>query len=403
MNIANADTVYAYLTTDNYDSEFSFLIQSALQARERGKLTTESIQMSVNGVNFEILSQRSRGLGIGIQETLHGATIRYFFAIERSKNLHDWPIRVELSSAILWIMSPQIAWGHVVDTLRQITRPELHFRSRISRLDIAIDQDDYAFTADDKFRLLRRSRKYRENTWQMIDLEPDEFRHFETGSAFTGFTFGTRSGAIHARIYDKTIEIVQSNKSFFPVIWAEAGWDQTSPVWRIEFELKREFFTDGWIDGKSLNNASVEDIFDAMPFMADYLMNRWLSLRIISAESNPSRWPIDPLWNKWKSSLVRISDSRLFLRKKIVHHDTSLVAKQVFSSLVTLASYTSFMDWDTFYTDLELILLKSLYFKTRSEFHESFMERVEKKSLELGIWDPELLDARDVTLEVKFK
>lgn len=61
--------------------------------------------------------------------------------------------------------------------------------------------------------------------------------------AFTGFSFGR--GIIAARLYDKTRELSVSRKGWFREVWRRSGkFDEEKPVWRLEFQLRREALVD---------------------------------------------------------------------------------------------------------------------------------------------------------------
>jgi hypothetical protein len=61
-----------------------------------------------------------------------------------------------------------------------------------------------------------------------------KYRHiWLEGQDVTGFSIGT--GAITARIYNKTFEAKKSGKQ-----WVFELWDAVLPCWRVEFQLLRE-------------------------------------------------------------------------------------------------------------------------------------------------------------------
>lgn len=56
---------------------------------------------------------------------------------------------------------------------------------------------------------------------------------------FSGWSIGM-GGNMGARLYNKILEIVSSKKAYLIPLWQAAGWDNETPIWRLEFEIKRE-------------------------------------------------------------------------------------------------------------------------------------------------------------------
>ncbi|MFZ2170991.1 MAG: hypothetical protein WAW61_15310, partial [Methylococcaceae bacterium] len=56
---------------------------------------------------------------------------------------------------------------------------------------------------------------------------------------FSGWSIGM-GGVMGARLYNKTLELEKSKKDYLKPLWKMAGWDEESPVWRLEFQYKRE-------------------------------------------------------------------------------------------------------------------------------------------------------------------
>lgn len=106
---------------------------------------------------------------------------------------------------------------------------------------------------------------------------------------FTGWLIGAGS-ALMARLYNKRIEIEKSGKTYLEPLWREAGWDAEQPVWRLEFQFKREV-----LDQLGLN--SVPGVLDHLNGLWSYVTTEWLKLTMPSdTDRTRSRWPIHPLW-----------------------------------------------------------------------------------------------------------
>jgi len=115
------------------------------------------------------------------------------------------------------------------------------------------------------------------------------WQHVEMGN-FTGWSIGLKS-ATAARLYDKTAEILVSDKGYMREIWRDMGWDGTTPVWRLEFEVKRE----------AIRQFGLDDM-DTRPLCAalwSHLTHEWLRLAVPSpTDSTRSRWDTHPMWRR---------------------------------------------------------------------------------------------------------
>ena len=114
---------------------------------------------------------------------------------------------------------------------------------------------------------------------------------FVENGVFTGWSIGL-GGAISGRLYDKTEEIRVKNKSYFEEIWRDLGWDGNTPVWRLEFQVKR----DALRNFKELNTS---DYLLLSGQLWPYLTTEWLRLtRPSEVDETRSRWPTHPLWEQ---------------------------------------------------------------------------------------------------------
>lgn len=112
---------------------------------------------------------------------------------------------------------------------------------------------------------------------------------YEDRGRFSGLTFGM-GGALSARLYDKTLEILRSKKTYLYPIWEESGWDGESPVWRLEYQFGRQSLHEFGI-------RSVRDLLDRRADLWAYAM-KWLRLVIPSStDKSKDRWPNHPLWD----------------------------------------------------------------------------------------------------------
>jgi len=106
---------------------------------------------------------------------------------------------------------------------------------------------------------------------------------------FTGWTIGS-GGALMARLYHKLIECKKSGKDYLLDLWEQAGWKQETPVWRLEFQFKREVLV-------QLDLDSLGSVMEHRAGLWSYAATEWLRLCLpTESDSTRSRWPIHPLW-----------------------------------------------------------------------------------------------------------
>ncbi|MGZ8942395.1 MAG: hypothetical protein ACXW00_06455 [Methylobacter sp.] len=130
---------------------------------------------------------------------------------------------------------------------------------------------------------------------------------------FSGWSIGM-GGVMGARLYNKTLELEKSKKEYLKPLWKLAGWDEESPVCRLEFQYKREAL-------KELGVLEIEDLLQHCGGLWNYAANDWLRLTVPNADdSNQTRWANHPLWTDlaavdWQarqtSPLTRIRKERV--------------------------------------------------------------------------------------------
>jgi hypothetical protein len=160
------------------------------------------------------------------------------------------------------------------------------------------------------------------------------------GRRFTGFTFGR--DAMVARLYDKSLEIAHSGKRWMHEVWG-AGLDLSAPVWRLEFQLRREVLAE-------CSLTSPDEVLAHRPNLWAYAM-QWLSLREPTPGATRTRWPVASVWSELKRSQAGVTYTPL-VRKRIREHNESVLVRG-------LAGYTSSLAAVTGVSDLDLAMLVS--------------------------------------------
>lgn len=179
---------------------------------------------------------------------------------------------VRVSSGYLSHKSPAEAEAHLrslLYPLGDVSPP------KVSRVDLFVD---FASSVD--------MESWNRNAWVTKASSVSQYAQDQT---FTGWLIGAGS-ALMARLYNKQIEIQKSGKTYLEPLWREAGWDAIQPVWRLEFQFKREV-----LDQLGLN--SLPGVLDNLNGLWSYVTTEWLKLTIPSdSDKTRSRWPIHPLW-----------------------------------------------------------------------------------------------------------
>jgi hypothetical protein len=108
---------------------------------------------------------------------------------------------------------------------------------------------------------------------------------------FTGWVIGM-GGNLHARLYEKVIEIVnKSHKTYLFELWQANGWQAGEKVWRMEFQTEKQTL-------KELGIISLSDLLSQQAALWHYLTHDWLRLSIPNPnDSKRDRWPNHTLWN----------------------------------------------------------------------------------------------------------
>ena len=147
---------------------------------------------------------------------------------------------------------------------------------KISRLDICADfftEHDLS-NADDSHWVTRA---------QKID------RH-TMSRKFSGFSIAL-GGDLSARLYDKTLELERSDKTWLYSLWGENGWLGEYPIWRMEFQFRR-------IVLREFGVLSTKDLEDQLDGLWQYATRHWLRLAVPMAnDATRSRWPNHPVWD----------------------------------------------------------------------------------------------------------
>jgi hypothetical protein len=192
-----------------------------------------------------------------------------------------------------------------------------------SRVDLYTDFHGWVPRPHDYARFVTRSRR---NT-SHIAIHHD-------GRRFTGFTFGR--DAIVARLYDKDAEIAHSGKDWMRVVWGER-FDPSKPVWRLEFQLRREVLAECLL-------AEPEEVLAKRQDLWNYA-TRWLSLRSHRAGVRRTRWPVADIWRQICQLQMGAPQSSM-VRQRIRKHDEAVLVRGLAGYASSLAAVAGVSDLD---------------------------------------------------------
>ncbi len=151
----------------------------------------------------------------------------------------------------------------------------IEFQPKVSRIDLFVD-----------FASTENMESWHREAWV---TRSEKINQYAVKGEFSGWSIGMGSG-MAARLYNKLLEIATSNKGYLVPLWNEAGWDGKTPIWRLEFEIKRDILSQFDVQALNTTLANLNGLWS-------YAATEWLKLTIPSeGDSNRSRWPIHPLW-----------------------------------------------------------------------------------------------------------
>jgi len=196
-------------------------------------------------------------------------------------------IMLTLPSTILWKEGSDGAYNLgrncVIDIVKSIDN------EKVSRADLCVD-----ITGSEANESLKNTNIYEEFITRARDIDMHTQHR-----VLTGYSIGSRGSKVCGRIYNKSQEIkVRDNKkAWFYDIW-NIERENSLPVWRIEFEVHRAFFSKYSYkkDGKNRTIETYHDLKVAMFDLWKYLTTSWFSVRHLDQDTNTSRCPLYDFW-----------------------------------------------------------------------------------------------------------
>ncbi|MCT4606656.1 MAG: hypothetical protein N4A64_11235 [Marinisporobacter sp.] len=294
MVLSNIDSIFFSIDVSNYEEKNADLLQKLEEGKEQAKADTQTDKIIILGdKNFELLPNGARFHAY----ILHNDTLELKLAQNRSKNGNNYPVSVRIKSLFLWEKGFIDAYMEVIEYLKTIIKGEF-IAEKISRADLCCHTDSLKF-----YTLCDIYESWKGNFRKV--------EYFTYNRKTTGFTFGSfKEKNVMCRVYDKTLEITTSNKTWFKEIWLKEGMDIEN-IWNVEFQVGRKFF-------KNYGVESVQDFILKMRAIWEYLTKEWINY-IDLDNSRVERCSIKACWKEIQDAYLNYCYQQIIKREKQVN------------------------------------------------------------------------------------
>ncbi len=205
-----------------YPDMFKKLDESKLIAANSGYKGNRGVSIGWFGNEFMVQARGSKG---GYEYILRNGDIDLQIMPEAKGGNPSPELRVIFHSPYLWHKGDIQAYNEVINYLNEWVMLEY---CKVSRADLCADRLMPLPELNRKTQVVTRLRD--KNLYYGGD--------FISGQRDTGYQFGR--GDIACRFYDKTYEIKSKGKGHIFPLWIDNGWDEKSPVSRLEYQIRRE-------------------------------------------------------------------------------------------------------------------------------------------------------------------
>ena len=189
---------------------------------------------------------------------------------------------------------------------------------------------------------------------QKIDFDEDSFVslsaadiQYRKNRQIQTFNLGT--GDLVLRVYDKVAEInEQSGKHWFFPLWD--GIEEN--VWRIEWQVRKDKL-------RQFAIRTFDDLDAGCGDLLRYLCQSHTTLRVPSADTNRSRWPLHPLWSDLQAHIDTLNVQgvlRSFDQKELLQARLMRMAVSVQGYLKAIAATKCVMHGKEMVSNKEALL-----------------------------------------------
>lgn len=282
----------------------------------------------------------------------HLQFLEYHLYIAISKEYGNSPnVYVSFNAAALWHVK-------LPGLLELLAFDLAHFGGAIeriqpSRVDLCAD---FRLDAPLTFPFLERHRIARSRKTET----------YMDGTTLETYYCGSPGAPLRLRIYDKSKEILKSNKQWFGAIW---NTDDLTNIWRVEFQIRRSV----------LHQYRIRDLaalWDTIGSVWCYLTSEWFSLRLPDNEKAERR-TIHPWWQAVQECGPMFGDDN-GARRTFDSDDFQSIEEilpHVFGRMITIAALSGVKDRVKSIHHLGKLLFKST---DDAKFNEKLQEKLIK-------------------------
>ena len=186
------------------------------------------------------------------------------------------------------------------------------------------------------------------------------------GTTLETYYCGSPGAPLRLRIYDKSKEILKSNKQWFGAIW---NTDDLTNIWRVEFQIRRSV----------LHQYRIRDLaglWDIIGSVWSYLTSEWFSLRLPDNDKAERR-TVHPWW-KAVQECGPLFGADNGTRRTFDSDDVQTIDEilpHVFGRMITIAALSGVKDRVKSIHHLGKLLFKST---DDAKFNEKYQEKLIK-------------------------
>jgi len=263
-----------YLSYQGELSEESLITLTNLKklAQSDDPLKVALAQYQANSHIFDVSSKGRKPYAFILRDNW------YNIAISGSGNSITPLAHVQLSSELLTLEGVDIAVSNLSHIIKSFC-PSTNDPS-VSRVDLCVDFiTDYPLSEIIETNWITKAR---------------EMSRYIDQRQFSGWQIGNRK-KLSARLYNKTLEMQKNPRPYLEHLWTKSGWDGIQPVWRIEFEFRRESL-------REIGVISIDSLYQHLTGLWQYVTQEWLRLAVINPnDGTQSRWQTTDLWQVLQS------------------------------------------------------------------------------------------------------
>ena len=224
-----------------------------------------------------------------------GGTGKYQYVMENASMwvaFSTWAnmpaLQIQFKAATLYEYAPEVLGGIVDTFVRFWIGPELIYKAKVSRCDVAVDFQQPDFSLPEMADVVTKART---RTVHYDGADPNTI------------TLGKRNGALQAQIYCKSKELESVDKAWMLQVWEASGlYDKGLSVWRAELRYYREGLRGFDVD-------TLDELFASLGDLAEYAIgdNAGTWLRVAGPETrgeNTSRRHVTGWWAGVRSAFL---------------------------------------------------------------------------------------------------